>query len=178
MNKFRCKLKTRKRIEAEIPSNRWGWWKDVCPGKELILRRATASDVRRCHLSDGDKRGPNAFFCEIGEDGALVSKESIDYVKVPPDYINAANARSRRRFAKSLYTLYERSIKMIKVPETQHFLINVKLKSGEFFESKDITNSPMGEHERWVSFWEHDKIRAYPACDVEYYELIPQTDNK
>lgn len=62
---------------------------------------------------------------------------------------------------------------MIKIPETQDFSINVRLKSGELFENKNITNSPMGEHERWISFWEDGKIRVYPCQDVEYYELIP-----
>ena len=63
---------------------------------------------------------------------------------------------------------------MFKMPETQQFVINVKLKSGEFFEQKDITNSPMGEHETWVSFWHEGKIRAYPSIDIEYYELVQQ----
>lgn len=62
---------------------------------------------------------------------------------------------------------------MIKDPKTEDFSINVKLKTGEFFENKDVTNAPMGEHERWISFWENGRIRAYPYQDVEYYELIP-----
>lgn len=63
---------------------------------------------------------------------------------------------------------------MIIMPETQNFSINVKLKTGELFKNKDITNTPMGEHERWVSFWHNGNVRAYPYQDVEYYELIPQ----
>jgi len=63
---------------------------------------------------------------------------------------------------------------MIKNSNAKNFTITVKLKNGELFENKDITASPMGDHERWVSFWNDDKIRAYPAVDVEYYELIPQ----
>lgn len=62
---------------------------------------------------------------------------------------------------------------MIRVPETDQILINVKLKSGELFEGKDMTNQPMGEHERWVSFWHDDRIRVYPMRDIEYWELIP-----
>jgi hypothetical protein len=65
---------------------------------------------------------------------------------------------------------------MIKMPESDQFVINVKLKNGELFRQKDITNAPMGEHERWVSFWNDGKIRAYPAEDVKYYELVPVKD--
>ena len=80
MNEFKCKLKSRKQMETEIPRERWGWWIDVCPGKTLVLRRATASDLRRCSLAEGDNRNPGAFFCELSENGSLVSKEAVEYV--------------------------------------------------------------------------------------------------
>ncbi len=63
---------------------------------------------------------------------------------------------------------------MIRIPENRQLLMNVKLKSGEMFENKDITDSPFGEHERLVCFWNGDKIRVYPMHDIEYLELVPQ----
>jgi len=62
---------------------------------------------------------------------------------------------------------------MIRIPETTEFSINVKLKSGDLFKNKDVTDNPFGDYEKIVSFWEGDKIRVYPLQDVEYYELIP-----
>lgn len=82
MERFKCKLKSRKQMEADIPRERWGWWIDICPGKTLVLRRATASDLRRCSLQKGDTRNPGAFFCELSDHGSLVSKEAIEYVQV------------------------------------------------------------------------------------------------
>lgn len=85
MKKYKCKLKTRKNLEKDIPRKRWGWWIDICPGKTLTLRQATASDLRRCSLSDGDERPPSAFMCELSERGSLVSKEAIEYVQISPN---------------------------------------------------------------------------------------------
>lgn len=87
MNKFKCKLKSRKQMEKDIPRERWGWWIDVCPNQVLVLRRATPSDLRRCSLANDDNRNPGDFFCELGEHGSLVSKEAVDYVMMSPGSI-------------------------------------------------------------------------------------------
>lgn len=56
----------------------------------------------------------------------------------------------------------------------ENILINVKLKSGEFFEKMDISSAPLGQNERMVSFWIDGKIRVYPMCDVEYFEYCEE----
>lgn len=63
---------------------------------------------------------------------------------------------------------------MIRELKTKEFSINVKLKSGAFFENRDIPNSPFGEYERMVSFWHNDKLRVYSIEEVEFCELIPE----
>lgn len=62
---------------------------------------------------------------------------------------------------------------MIRMPDMKRNVsITVKLKNGEIYKNKDITNQPFGEHNIVVSFWHDDKLRAYPIDDVEYYELF------
>ena len=61
---------------------------------------------------------------------------------------------------------------MIKVPEGMEISINVFLKNGEKYLGKDITNQPLGEHEKLVSFWHEGKIRTYPIRQVEYFEFV------
>jgi hypothetical protein len=84
--KYRCKLKSKQQLK-KIPRERWGWWIDVCPGKTLTLRKATASDLRRCSLAEGDDRNPGAFMCETFDGGSLISKEAIKYVEMDPNDI-------------------------------------------------------------------------------------------
>lgn len=52
--------------------------------------------------------------------------------------------------------------------------VNVKLKSGELFEGKDTTSSPMGKYERCIGFWHDGKIRMYSLRDVEYVEFVEE----
>ncbi len=75
------KLKSRRKMKATIPSERWGWWIDVCPGERMYLRDATVDDLARCIRKAGDERGVEDFFCELSETGALVSKEAVDSCK-------------------------------------------------------------------------------------------------
>lgn len=65
---------------------------------------------------------------------------------------------------------------MIRNADSNNLSINVKLKTGELFENKDIPSSPYGQHETIVSFWKGAVIRVYPLVDIEYYELVPQKD--
>jgi hypothetical protein len=65
---------------------------------------------------------------------------------------------------------------MIRDTDSNNFTINIKLKTGELFENKDIPSSPCGQHETIVSFWIGAVIRVYPLVDIEYYELVPQKD--
>jgi hypothetical protein len=74
---FKCKLKTKKEIVDEIPSLEWGWWKDVCPGHELLLRQATADDINRCCLEEYHSKDPEDYMCELSRRGALVLKKAI-----------------------------------------------------------------------------------------------------
>lgn len=65
---------------------------------------------------------------------------------------------------------------MIRMPETDEFTINVKLKTGTEFLKRDVTNQPFGDHGNVVSFWHGDAIRMYPLVDVEYVEVVPEKD--
>ena len=57
--------------------------------------------------------------------------------------------------------------------KTEDMKINVKLKSGEYFQKKDVPEQPFGDFETTVSFYNRGKVRIYPMADVEYCELIP-----
>lgn len=74
---YRAKLKTRVQIQRDIPRERQGWWADVCPGKTLTLRDATAADLARCFLNEGSSRDPADYLCETFEDGCLVSRIAV-----------------------------------------------------------------------------------------------------
>lgn len=89
---YRCKIKSRKQLEKDIPRERWGWWIDVCPGKKLELRKATPEDLKRCGITDN--RTHEDFMCEAihhgffkHEKGSLVSKEAIEHVEMSVDEI-------------------------------------------------------------------------------------------
>ena len=74
---YRVKLKSRKRIMAEIPREQQGWWADVCPGKTLTLRDATKSDLARCCINEGQSRDPADYLCEPFDGGSLVRRIAI-----------------------------------------------------------------------------------------------------
>jgi hypothetical protein len=74
---FTALIKQRRRIEREIPRSTRGWWADVCPGKTLQLRPATAADVARCFIREGESRDPADYLCELPADGALVHRIAI-----------------------------------------------------------------------------------------------------
>lgn len=77
MTIYRAKLKSRAQIMREIPREQQGWWADVCPGRTLILRDATADDIARCFINDGQSRNPADYLCETGHRGALVSHIAV-----------------------------------------------------------------------------------------------------
>jgi hypothetical protein len=78
MQTYTAKLKTRAQIDREIPRERQGWWRDVCPGKTLFnLRDATAEDLARCIANEGSSRNPADYLCENLEHGWLVSREAV-----------------------------------------------------------------------------------------------------
>lgn len=81
VNIHRIKLKSRREMDRTIPSERMGWWRDVSPGRHMVLRDATAADLNRCILREGDTRGPKHFLCELEPDGALVSREAIEHCR-------------------------------------------------------------------------------------------------
>ena len=74
---YTAKLKQRRRIEREIPRHLQGWWADVCPGKTLQLRDATAEDLARCFLHEKASKDPSDYLCEIVEGGYLVSRIAV-----------------------------------------------------------------------------------------------------
>lgn len=78
MQTYTAKLKTRAQIDRDIPRERWGWWRDVCPGKTLLnLRDATDADLARCTLAAGRSRNPADYLVENIEHGWLVSREAV-----------------------------------------------------------------------------------------------------
>lgn len=80
---YTAKLKTRKQMEKDIPIERMGWWRDVCPGMTLQnLREATQADIARCCLNEGSSRNPGDYLCENIPGGALVSREAIAQLTV------------------------------------------------------------------------------------------------
>lgn len=85
---YTVKLKTRRQLEAikarEGYTEAWGWWVDVCPGKTLQLRDATAEDVARCYIRDGESRDPADWMCELFERGALVAKCAMSSITPNP----------------------------------------------------------------------------------------------
>jgi hypothetical protein len=65
---------------------------------------------------------------------------------------------------------------MVKDPDSSNLTINVKLKTGELFENKDMPSNPLGNHETIVSFWVGNVIRVYPLTNIEYYEFVLHKD--
>lgn len=77
---YRCGIKSRDKIRAEIPREKQGWWADVCPGETLRLRQAVQSDIDRCSLNSEHSRNPDDYMCETFTSGALVSKYAIEFM--------------------------------------------------------------------------------------------------
>lgn len=80
MQTYKVKLKSRKKIMAEIPREQQGWWADVCPGETLFLRDATADDIERCCISQGQSRDPADYMCETFKGGSLVKRIAIQHM--------------------------------------------------------------------------------------------------
>jgi len=59
---------------------------------------------------------------------------------------------------------------MVRVPENSDSItVSVYLKNGDFFERKDCTMAPTGEHETLISFWEGDDIVVFPLEQVDRF---------
>ena len=63
---------------------------------------------------------------------------------------------------------------MVRLPtDTENITINVFLKSGDIHVGMDITNKPLGENERVVSFWsDENTVVTYPLEQVERFEFV------
>lgn len=86
---YRCKIKSRKQIDREIPRELQGWWADVAAGQKLLLRRAVQSDLDRCTLGGKRSRNPADYMCETHTNGSLVSKVALEYMN-PEENVFAA----------------------------------------------------------------------------------------
>ena len=86
---YRCKIKSRKRIDKEIPRDQQGWWADVAAGQKLLLRQAVQSDIDRCHLGWYRSKNPDDYMCETQTDGSLVPKIALKYMN-PEENVFAA----------------------------------------------------------------------------------------
>ena len=77
---YRCKIKSKKQIDKEIPREQQGWWADVAAGQKLLLRQAVQSDLDRCTLGGKRSRNPADYMCETENHGSLVSKVALEYM--------------------------------------------------------------------------------------------------
>ena len=77
---YRCKIKSRKQIDKEIPRDQQGWWADVAAGQKLLLRPAVQADIDRCHLGPCRSKNPDDYMCETQTNGSLVSKIALEYM--------------------------------------------------------------------------------------------------
>ncbi len=86
---YRCKIKSRKQIDKEIPRDQQGWWADVAAGQKLLLRPAVQADIDRCHLGGRRSKNPDDYMCETQTNGSLVSKIALEYMN-PEENVFAA----------------------------------------------------------------------------------------
>lgn len=81
MQTYTAKLKTRRQLEAirdrDGYVDAWGWWADVCPGKTLQLKDATADDLARCSLRENASCDPKDWLCETFDRGSLVARSAV-----------------------------------------------------------------------------------------------------
>ena len=87
---YRCKIKSKKQIDKEIPREQQGWWADVAAGQKLLLRQAVQSDLDRCTLGGKRSRNPADYMCETGNHGSLVSKVALEYMNPVQNVFAAA----------------------------------------------------------------------------------------
>ena len=86
---YRCKIKSRKQIDKEIPRDQQGWWADVAAGQKMLLRPAVQADIDRCHLGPLRSKNPDDYMCETQTDGSLVYKIALEYMN-PEENVFAA----------------------------------------------------------------------------------------
>ena len=77
---YRCKIKSRKQIDREIPREKQGWWADVAAGQLIRLREATQADLDRSVLNEAHSKNPVHYMCETHTGGSLVSKMALEYM--------------------------------------------------------------------------------------------------
>ena len=87
---YRCKIKSKKQIDKEIPREQQGWWADVAAGQKLLLRQAVQSDLDRCTLGGKRSRNPADYMCETENHGSLVSKVALEYMNPEQNVFAAA----------------------------------------------------------------------------------------
>ena len=88
---YRCKIKSKKQIDKEIPREQQGWWADVAAGQKLLLRQAVQSDLDRCTLGGKRSRNPADYMCETENHGSLVSKVALEYMNPEQNVFAAAH---------------------------------------------------------------------------------------
>lgn len=87
---YRCKIKSTKQIDKEIPREQQGWWADIAAGQKLLLRQAVQSDLDRCNLGGKRSRNPADYMCETQTNGSLVSKVALEYMNPEQNVFAAA----------------------------------------------------------------------------------------
>lgn len=93
---YRCKIKSLKQINKEIPRERQGWWADISAGQKLLLRHAVQSDIDRCTLNNAHSKDPADYMCETFTNGSLVHKNAIEYMNAEQN-VFASTAPPQRK---------------------------------------------------------------------------------
>ncbi len=93
---YRCKIKSRKQIDREIPREKQGWWADISAGQLIRLREATQADLDRCTLNGEHSKNPADYMCETHTNGSLVSKVALEYMN-PEQNVFASTTPPQRK---------------------------------------------------------------------------------
>ena len=93
---YHCKIKSRKKIDREIPREKQGWWADISAGQLIRLRQATQADVDRCTLNGAHSKDPADYMCETHTNGSLVSKVALEYMN-PEQNVFASTTPQQRK---------------------------------------------------------------------------------
>jgi len=93
---YRCKIKSRKQIDREIPREKQGWWADISAGQLIRLREATQADLDRCTLNGEHSKNPADYMCETHTNGSLVSKVALEYMN-PEQNVFASTTPQQRK---------------------------------------------------------------------------------
>lgn len=74
---YQAGLKTKERMKRDIPPDQWGWYVDVAGSQKIMVRDATAADLKRCTLKPEHPQDPAAWLCEVCKGGSLIDRRAV-----------------------------------------------------------------------------------------------------